>query len=91
MRSFMEFEKKMKIEASDSHGNKHDGANLMCSTSEEAKLRALSLMLIRSIVQRHGGRLTVDLATDTINIEIPEETQAACAREIEEQVGAMCR
>lgn len=60
------------------------------ATSEKAKLRALSLYLIRSIVERHGGTIDVDLATDTINIDVPEKEKAACAQEIEEQVGAMC-
>lgn len=59
------------------------------STSEQARLRALSLFLIRSIVKRHGGKVTMDLATDTINIDVPEEEQVASAQEIEEQVGAM--
>jgi sensor histidine kinase regulating citrate/malate metabolism len=60
------------------------------ATNEKAKLRALSLYLIRSIVERHGGSIDVDLATDTINIDVPEREKAACAQEIEEQVGAMC-
>jgi len=61
------------------------------ATSEEARLRALSLYLIRSIVERHGGTVDVDLATDTINIDVPDEEQTACAQEMEEQVGSMCR
>jgi hypothetical protein len=60
------------------------------ATSEKTKLRALSLYLIRSIVERHGGTIEVDLGTDTINIDVPEKKKAACAQEIEEQVGKMC-
>ncbi len=60
------------------------------STSEEARLRALSLYIIRSIVESHGGTVEVDLASDTINIDVPEKEQVACSREIEEQVGSMC-
>jgi hypothetical protein len=60
------------------------------ATSEKAKLRALSLYLIRSIVEKHGGTIVVDLGTDTINIDVPEQEKAACAQEIEEQVGKMC-
>ncbi|UCG81764.1 MAG: hypothetical protein JSV60_05695 [Desulfobacterales bacterium] len=50
----------------------------------------MSLYLIRKIVERHGGTLNTDLATDTINIDVPEKDRAACAQEIEEQIGAMC-
>lgn len=57
------------------------------STSEKAKLRAMSLYLIRSIVESHVGSIEVDLATDTINIDVPDEEEIACAQEIEEQVG----
>ncbi len=60
------------------------------ATNEETKLRALSLYLIRSIVEKHGGSMDIDLATDTINIDVPEKEQAACAQEIEEQAGPMC-
>ncbi|UCD88073.1 MAG: hypothetical protein JSV01_10145 [Desulfobacterales bacterium] len=60
------------------------------SRAEKAQLRATSLYLIRKIVERHGGTLNTDLATDTINIDVPEKDRAACAQEIEEQIGAMC-
>jgi hypothetical protein len=60
------------------------------ATSDEARLKALSLYLIRSIVEKHGGTIDIDLATDTININVPEKEQVACAQEIEEQVGSMC-
>jgi hypothetical protein len=69
---------------------KHAGEDYVWATSEETRLRALSLYLIRSIVERHGGTIDVDLATDTINIDIPSKEQTACAIEIEEQVGSMC-
>jgi sensor histidine kinase regulating citrate/malate metabolism len=60
------------------------------STSEQARLRALSLFLIRSIVEKYGGTLDVDLVTDTLNIDVPKEHGVACAQEIEKQVGRMC-
>jgi hypothetical protein len=69
--------------------DEHGAKDFVWATSEQAKLRALSLFLIRSIVESHGGTLSVDLATDTISIDVPEE-EVVCAQEIEEQVGAMC-
>ena len=60
------------------------------STSEKSRLRALSLYVIQSIVERHRGSIKINLATDTINIDLPDEEKVACAREIEEQVGTMC-
>ena len=56
------------------------------STSEKSRLRALTLYIIQSIVERHRGTIKIDLATNTINIELPDEEKIACAREIEEQV-----
>ena len=60
------------------------------STSEQSRLRALSLYIIRSIVEKHGGTMEVDLATDTINIEVPKEEQVPCAQEIEAGIGDLC-
>lgn len=59
------------------------------ATSEKTRFRTWSLYLIRSIVEKHGGTINIDLATDTINIDVPEQEKDACAQEIEEQVGAM--
>jgi len=83
----------------ESHWNKSDELNqvdgkhvpedYVWARSEEARLRALSLYVIRSIVEKHAGTIDIDLATDTINIDVPEEEKLACAQEIEEQVGSM--
>jgi hypothetical protein len=70
-------------------GNKRVVADYVWATSEKSKLRALSLYLIRSIVEKHGGTIRIDLAKDTINIDVPEQAKDACAQEIDEQVGAM--
>ena len=67
-------------------GDERKAADYVWATSQKSKLRALSLYLIRSIVEKHGGTVEVDLATDTINIDVPKKEQAACAQEIEEQV-----
>jgi len=68
----------------------HRTEDYVWSTSEQARHRAFSLWIIRSIVEKHGGTVDIDLATDTLNIDVPEEEQAACALELERQVGSMC-
>ena len=65
----------------------HMAEDFVWATSQEAKDRSLALSLIQSIVEKHGGTVEVDLATNTIDIDVPKEEQAACAQEIEEQVG----
>ncbi len=85
--------RKVHRETADTLGLTHDNhmaEDYVWATSEKSKLRALSLFLIRSIVERHGGTIVVDLATDTINIDVPPQEKTACAQEIEEQLGAMC-
>ena len=57
---------------------------------EQARLRALSFYLIRSIVQNHGGSIDFDLSTNAININVPDDEQLACAQEIERAVGRLC-
>ena len=59
------------------------------ATNEQAKQRAMSLYHIRSIVEKHGGTLEIDVATDAINIAVPENERVACAQEIEEHMGAI--
>ena len=60
------------------------------ATSEQTRLRALSLYIIRCIVEKHGGNVEIDLATNTIDIDVPDEARLDCAQEIEEQVGFLC-
>ena len=66
-------------------------ADFVWATNERAKQRALSLYHIRSIVEKHGGTVEIDMATDTLNISVPEKERIACAHEIEEHMGAMSR
>jgi hypothetical protein len=59
------------------------------SAGEQVRLRALALFIIRSTAEKHGGTAQIDLATDSINIDIPEKEKAACVREIEAQLRAI--
>ena len=59
------------------------------SSSEKSKMRATALYLVQSIVQKHGGSLSVDIETDTININVPDGKETDCAIEIADAVGGM--
>jgi hypothetical protein len=59
-------------------------------TNKKAKSRAFSLYIIRSIVEKYGGTVVIDIATNTIDIDVPEKERLACAQEIEENVGSLC-
>jgi hypothetical protein len=76
------------IEENDAAGISED---YVWSSSEKSEARATSLFIIESIVARHRGTVDIDLATYTLNINVPPEEQLACAKEIEEQVGSMCQ
>ena len=65
----------------------HPAASYVRATSEVSRLRALSLYVVRSIVERYGGSMNVDLSTDTQKIKVPKEYERACFAEIEEQFG----
>ena len=86
----------MKWEACNNVSNGWDPAedeelkDYVWGSSEQAEYRSLSLYVIRSIVEKHGGSVQVDLATDTLCIDVPKEEEVACAQEIEEQIGSMC-
>ena len=69
--------------------SRHMAEDFVWATSEEARLRALLLYLIRSIVQKYGGTIHVDLETDSIRIDVPPKYRAACAEEVEREVGDM--
>lgn len=91
MRSWEEWQSdENRVEALGRVDAANTAASFVRATSEETRLRTLSLYLIQSIVERHGGTVAVDLATDTINIDVPPQEEAACALEIEEQVGNLC-
>ena len=57
--------------------------------SEEAQEKATILFMVRGIVERYGGTVTVDLETDTLHIDVPEDNELACACEIEERAREM--
>ncbi|NVM22535.1 MAG: hypothetical protein HWN68_12240 [Desulfobacterales bacterium] len=57
---------------------------------EKITLYVLSLNVIRSIVEQHGGTIEKNPITDNVWINAPPGKAFVCAREIEEQVDAMC-
>lgn len=77
-------------EGPDYFDEKQTHEDFVFATSEQARLRALSLYIIRCIVERRGGVVEIDLATNTINIDVPDEERLDCAQEIQEKVGSLC-
>lgn len=63
--------------------------DFMWNAGDKTHAKTLSLYIIRSIVEKHGGTLTVDLETDTINIDVPADKEEIVAQEIEDAVGDM--
>ena len=63
--------------------------NRFCSAGEQVRLQGLSLFIIRSTAEKQGGSAEVDLASDSINMSVPEKEKAACIREIEAQLEAI--
>lgn len=57
------------------------------ASSEAARRRALSLLLVGSIAGKHGGSVRVDPDTHAVSVDVPEEEKVACAREIQARVG----
>lgn len=59
-------------------------------SSEKARLRALSLNVIRSVVQQHQGHVEQDEASEYVDIDVPDTEATACAEEIGKQMGLIC-
>ena len=82
------------------HLDNSESSNVLCiaafpeefvwSTSEHVRLRALQVYLIRSVVERYGGSVDVNLLTGAIQVDVPIDQQGACAEEIEKKMGAIC-
>lgn len=58
------------------------------STSHQAKQRAKNFYIIRCIVEKFGGTVSIDLETNVLDIDFPDdvskEDEAKCALEVEE-------
>ena len=61
----------------------------VCGRGEEVRLRALKLFVVRSTAEKHGGTMEIDLATDTVSINVPKKEMEACTEEIAKQLGGM--
>ncbi|OEU45608.1 MAG: hypothetical protein BBJ60_10925 [Desulfobacterales bacterium S7086C20] len=57
---------------------------------EKDRLRALSIYIIRSIVEQHEGQVEEDEISRCIDISVPDAEASLCAEQIGEQMGLMC-
>ena len=56
-------------------------------SSPESKREAASVYVIHAIAKKYHGKAEVDLASHSIDIQVPDEQKAACLKEIEEKTG----
>ncbi|MBW2109250.1 MAG: hypothetical protein JRI36_11390 [Deltaproteobacteria bacterium] len=66
----------------------HDVPEIL--SCEKARLRALSLSVIRSVVRQHQGNVEQDETSDYVDIDVPDTEATACAEEIGQQMGLIC-
>lgn len=59
------------------------------SNSEMVRIRTLSLNIVRSIAEQHGGIIDKDLVADTVVVSVPEAQRDVCAQEIIDQLGVV--
>jgi len=58
---------------------------------QRAMQRSTGLKIITQIVEYYNGTIDIDLNTDTLNINVPKEHEAECARKIEEASASYAR
>ena len=56
-------------------------------TCEETRLMALSVHVVRSIAEKHGGSLAKIKGKKKIQIYVPPDKREACAEQIAQQLG----
>ncbi len=56
-------------------------------SSEETRILALSMHIMRAVAEQHGGTAQRNSQTDKIEIRVPAESKDACAEEIAQQLG----
>lgn len=71
--------------------HRHVSDNWARRKPEDAQLRALKLFVLASTAEKYGGTMAFDLATDTVEINVPKEALAACTQEAAKQLGAAFR
>jgi hypothetical protein len=54
------------------------------------RFRALTWSLMRFVVEKHGGYMTVNPETDAPSIAVPDTTEDACLHELEKLLDYAC-
>ena len=55
--------------------------------SKKVGSHLLLLHLVRCVVEKHGGSITLDEKSNALFLSIPEKEKAACFKELEETIG----
>ena len=64
---------------------------LEMTSSEKTVLHALSMNVMRSIAEQHGGTIEINALTDTVDVLVPRSQVDICTREMEEQTNGLFR
>ena len=59
------------------------------SSIEKARFHFLNLCVVRFVVEKHGGTMETDPATQTAYIRAPQSKGAVCAHVVEEQMNTI--
>ena len=59
------------------------------SSIEKARFHFLNLCVVRFVVEKHGGTMETDPATQTAYIRVPQSKRAVCAHVVEEQINTI--
>ena len=55
--------------------------------SERVGSHQLLLHMVRCVVEKHGGSITLDEKSNSLVLSIPESKKTACFQELEETIG----
>ena len=59
------------------------------SSIEKARFHFLNLCVVRFVVEKHGGTMETDPATQTAYVKVPQSKGTVCAHVVEQQMNTI--